>query len=105
MRMKLFLAAGAIALGGFVAATAGAARGGIAYAFVGKLTLRRPAATSRSASSAERPPRCARCSAIRSSRRSRTPKFSWLLSSGYCSTETSSREIAPPSWFWAFWKA
>ena len=38
MRMKLFLAAGAIALGGFVAATAGAARGGIAYAFVGKLT-------------------------------------------------------------------
>ena len=38
MRMKLFLAAGAIALGGFVAATAGAARGRIAYAFVGKLT-------------------------------------------------------------------
>ena len=38
MRMKLFLAAGAVALGGFVAATAGAAGGGIAYAFAGKLT-------------------------------------------------------------------
>jgi hypothetical protein len=38
MRMKLFLAAGAVALGGFVAATAGAAGGGIAYAFTGKLT-------------------------------------------------------------------
>jgi hypothetical protein len=38
MRMKLFLAAGAVALLGALAATAGAARpGGIAYSFFGKL--------------------------------------------------------------------
>src|SRR5690349_1003047 len=38
MRFKLLLTAAAIALGGFIAATAGAAPGGLAYAFVGKLT-------------------------------------------------------------------
>ena len=37
MRMKLFLAAGLAALVGGVAATAGAAGGGIAYSFLGKL--------------------------------------------------------------------
>jgi hypothetical protein len=37
MRMKLFLAAGAAVLAGVVAATAGAAGGGIAYSFLGKL--------------------------------------------------------------------
>ena len=38
MRMKLFLAAGAATLAGSVAATAGAAGGGIVYSFVGKLS-------------------------------------------------------------------
>lgn len=38
MRMKLFLAAGTAALAGVVAATAGAAGGGIAYSFLGKLS-------------------------------------------------------------------
>ena len=39
MRMKLFLAAGAVAVLGSLAATAGAARpGGIAYSFLGKLS-------------------------------------------------------------------
>ena len=38
MRMKLFLAAATAALAGVVAATAGAAGGGVAYAFLGKLS-------------------------------------------------------------------
>jgi hypothetical protein len=38
MRMKLFLAAATAALAGVVAATAGAAGGGIAYSFLGKLS-------------------------------------------------------------------
>ena len=38
MRMKLFLAAAVAALAGVVAATAGAAGGGVAYAFLGKLS-------------------------------------------------------------------
>jgi hypothetical protein len=38
MRLKLLFAAGAAALAGVVAATAGAAGGGIAYSFLGKLT-------------------------------------------------------------------
>jgi len=38
MRMTLFLAAGAVALAGAAAATAGAAPRGIAYSFAGKLT-------------------------------------------------------------------
>jgi len=38
MRLKLFLAAGTAALAGVAAATAGAAGGGIAYSFLGKLS-------------------------------------------------------------------
>jgi hypothetical protein len=38
MRLKLLLAAGAAALAGIVASTAGAAGGGIAYSFLGKLS-------------------------------------------------------------------
>jgi len=38
MRMKLFLGAAAAALAGVVAATAGAAGGGVAYSFLGKLS-------------------------------------------------------------------
>jgi hypothetical protein len=38
MRLKLFLAAGTAALAGTVAASAGAAGGGIAYSFLGKLS-------------------------------------------------------------------